>query len=135
LRERYEEIRRHGAEVVAVGTGDPSYARAFVADEAIPFPVLVDDDGRAARAAAVPSSSFLGMFHPRTWAATRDTWRRGYRIQRAGKRVTQLGATFVVGPGPQVRYAHLDSDSTDHAPLDDVIAALERPGAARPPQP
>jgi hypothetical protein len=38
--------------------------------------------------------------------------------------VTQLGATFVVGPGPRVRYAHVDADSTDHAPIDDVLHAL-----------
>jgi hypothetical protein len=38
--------------------------------------------------------------------------------------VTQLGATFVVGPGDVVAYAHLDRDSTDHAPLDEVLAHL-----------
>jgi AhpC/TSA antioxidant enzyme len=128
LRARYPELQGLGAEVVAVGTGDAGYAQAFVADESIPFPVLVDDGGRAAEAAAVQSSSFIGMLHPRTWAATRETWRRGYRIHRAGKRVTQLGATFVVAPGPgggaRLLYEHLDRDSTDHAPLGEVVAAL-----------
>jgi peroxiredoxin len=84
LRDRYDEIRARGAEVVAIGTGDERYARDFVADEAISYPVLVDDDGRAARVAAVQAASFLGLFHPRTWAATRETWRRGHRIHRAG---------------------------------------------------
>ena len=84
MRDRYDEIRARGAEVVAIGTGDERYARDFVADEAISYPVLVDDDGRAARVAAVQAASFLGLFHPRTWAATRETWRRGHRIHRAG---------------------------------------------------
>jgi hypothetical protein len=128
LRGRYEEIRAAGGDVVAIGTGDRRYARAFVADEAIPYPVLVDDAGVAATAALVRSSSFVGMLHPRTWAATRETWRRGYRIHAAGKRVTQLGATLVVAPGPRLAFQHLDADSTDHAPLDEVIAALR--GAA-----
>jgi peroxiredoxin len=124
LRGRYDEIRARGAEVVAVGTGDASYARAFVEDERIPFPVLVDDDARAARAASVRVSSFIGMFHPRTWKATRETWGRGFRVHRAGRRVTQLGATFVIGPGPRLHYEHLDADSTDHASIDEVLAAL-----------
>jgi len=131
LRARYPEIQELGAEVVAVGTGDARYAQAFLADESIPFPVLVDDDGRAAEAASVRSSSFIGMFHPRTWAATRETWQRGHRVHRAGKRVTQLGATFVIAPGPgggaRLLYEHLDRDSTDHAPLAEVLAALPRP--------
>lgn len=129
MRDAYPQISAKGAEVIAIGTGDARYAEAFVSDEAIPYPVLVDDDAAAANAAAVEVSSFLGLFHPRTYAATRETRRRGYKIHKAGKRVTQLGATFVIRPDPTGRgatlsYEHLDRDSTDHAPIDDVLAAL-----------
>jgi len=124
LRDRHCEIQARGGGVIAIGTGDARYARQFVLDESIPYPVMVDDDARAARAAVVHVASFLSMLHPRTWAATRDTWRRGYRIHRAGKRVTQLGATFVIAPGPRLLYEHLDADSTDHASIDQVLAAL-----------
>lgn len=126
MRDALPDITAAGATVVAIGTGDVGYAAAFVRDERIPYPVLVDDDGAAASAASVHISSFVGMFHPRTWAATRATRKRGHRIHRAGKRVTQLGATFVLGPGDVVRYEHLDRDSADHAPLADVLAALAR---------
>jgi hypothetical protein len=30
----------------------------------------------------------------------------------------------VVGPGEQIRYEHVDDHSADHAPIDDVLAAL-----------
>lgn len=116
-----------GCEVVAVGTGDVAYARDFVEQESIPFPVLVDDDGAAAKAASVPVASFLGLFHPRTWGPTRETYGRGYRVHAAGKRVTQLGASFVIAPGPELVYEHLDRDSTDHAPIDALLAAIPDP--------
>ena len=35
-----------------------------------------------------------------------------------------VGATFVIGPGPTVHYEHMDDDSTDHAPLDEVLEAM-----------
>lgn len=124
LADRYGEVRESGAEVAAIGTGSVRYAQAFVEDDRIPYAVLVDDDGLAARAAQVRSTSFLGMFHPRTWGATVESWRRGFRIHKAGKRVTQLGATFVIAPGPTLLYAHVDSDSADHAPVAEVLAAL-----------
>ena len=38
--------------------------------------------------------------------------------------MTQLGATFVLGPGEQVRYSHVDADSTDHAPVPEILAAV-----------
>ena len=30
----------------------------------------------------------------------------------------------LVGPGSRVRYAHVDRDSTDHAPIEAVLGAI-----------
>ena len=125
MRDRYTEICSLGADVIASGTGDQRYAAAFVDDENIPFAVFVDDDGAAARAAQVKVVPFLAMFKPGTWRATRETMKRGYKIHRAGKRVTQQGGTWIVGPDDRILFEHVDRDSTDHAPLDAVIAALQ----------
>ena len=125
MRGSYDEIRSRGAEVVAVGTGSVRHAAAFVADESVPFPVLVDDDARAARAASVRR---VGFFRLLTDRRSREGAKRaraaGHRIHNAGRRVTQLGATFVIGPGEQLLYEHVDDHSADHAPLDQVLAAL-----------
>jgi peroxiredoxin len=124
LRERYDEITGLGADIVAIGTGDRRYADAFVRDEQIPFLVLVDDDAAAAQAASLRTLNWFQLLHPRTWKATRETSKRGHHTHKAGKRVRQIGATFVLGAGDRVRYEHFDADSTDHAPVDDVLAAL-----------
>jgi peroxiredoxin len=124
LRERYDEIQSLGADIVAVGTGDRRYAEAFVRDERIPFLVLVDDDASAAHAASLRTLNWYQLLHPRTWKASRETSKRGYHVHKAGKRVRQIGATFVIGAGDRVRYEHMDSDSTDHAPIEQVLAAL-----------
>src|SRR5262249_33196315 len=79
-----------------------------------------------ADAATVTTANWYQLLHPRTWKATRETSKRGYHVARAGKRVRQLGATFVIAPGDIVRYEHVDRDSTDHAPVIDVLAALTR---------
>lgn len=124
MRDRYDEIRALGADVVAVGTGDVRYAEAFVRDERVPCCVLVDDDARAARAASVRRATPWGLLSPRSYRGSLEAWRAGHHIHASGKRVTQLGATFVIGPGSQVRYTHIDEHSADHAPLEDVLAAL-----------
>lgn len=125
MRGHYKEITRAGAEVVAIGTGDKRYAEAFVDEEQVPFPVLVDDAATAANLAAVKKVNFATLlFDPRSIKGARQAHRDGYRIKKSGKRVNQLGATFVLGPGSQVRYAHIDAHTADHAPLEDVLAAL-----------
>jgi peroxiredoxin len=124
LRERHNEITSLGADIVAIGTGDRRYAEAFVRDERIPFVVLVDDDAVAANAASLRTLNWFQLLHPRTWKATRETSKRGHHVHKSGKRVRQIGATFVIGAGDRVRYEHFDTDSTDHAPIDEVVAAL-----------
>jgi peroxiredoxin len=125
LREHYDEIQGRGAEVVAVGTGDRRYAADFVDAERIPFPVLVDDEAFAARAAALPRiNPFRLLFDPRSLGGARRAHRDGYRIGKPGKRANQLGATFVVGPGERVPYEHVDEHTADHAPLAEVLGAL-----------
>jgi peroxiredoxin len=125
LGERYAEITGLKGEVVAVGTGNHRYAAAFIDEERVPYPVLVDDDGLAAQAASIQKVNFFKLvLNRRGLAGMRRARRAGHRVHKAGRRVTQLGATFVIGPGNQVRYEHLDENSGDHAPLDKVIAAL-----------
>ena len=125
MRGAYDEIQGRGAEVVAIGTGSVQHAAAFVAEEHVPFPVLVDDDALAARAASVHKVGFFRLLTDRrSRAGAKRARAAGHRIHRAGRRVTQLGATFVIGPDDEVRYQHLDDHSADHASPDDVLAAL-----------
>lgn len=124
MRRHYAEIAALGAEVVAIGTGDQRYARAFIQEERIPFPVLVDDDGRAARAAAVRTGTMLDLMAPTNFTGALNAMMAGHRQRRSGPRPFQLGATFVVGPGDQAHYEHLDRDTADHAPLGQVLAVL-----------
>ena len=125
MRSHHDEITGAGADVVAVGTGDERYAKAFVDEEDVPFLVLVDDAGEAARAASVKKVNMATLLlDPRSMGGALQARREGFRIKKSGKRVNQLGATFLVGPGQQVRYEHLDAHTADHAPIDEVLAAV-----------
>jgi peroxiredoxin len=124
LRRAYPEITARGGDVVAIGTGDARYANAFITEEDIPFLVLLDDEALAANAASVRKASLLKIAGPATWIGTRRALSDGHRLHRTGKRITQLGATFVVGPGARLRYEHLEREPSDHAPLEEVLAAL-----------
>jgi peroxiredoxin len=124
LRDAYPDVQRAGGEVVAIGTG-PSMAQPFVEDYRIPYPVLIDADARAAKAATIGRMSFLGMFTPASYPGTIRAWRAGHRIGASGKRVTQLAASFVIGPGPRLYYEHRNRHGADHPPLAEVLAALE----------
>lgn len=127
MRDAYSEITATGAEVVAIGTGNMMYAKAFVDDEKVPFAVLVDEDGEAAQAASVKGGAkvLASMLSPSVLSAGRRARKAGHHQHKTGSRSLQLGATFVVAPGDNVLYSHIDGDFGDHAPLADVMAALQ----------
>lgn len=129
MRGHEKEINAKGARIVAVGTGDRRYAQAFIDDEEITFLVLLDDDGTAAEGAEVKRGGWLQLAGPATMPGALRATAAGHRQHRTGKRPRQLGATFVLGPGDAVRYEHIDSDVSDHAPVDEILDALSDRGA------
>ena len=128
MRGAYSDITAAGSDVVAIGTGNAMYANAFIADEKIPYSVLIDGDGTAAKAASVKGglSVLLKLATPSVLKAGKRARDAGHKQGKTGDRPMQLGATFVVKPGNTVAYEHLDDDVGDHAPLADVLAALNR---------
>lgn len=126
MRGSYTEITAAGADVVAIGTGNAMYANSFITDQHIPYTVLIDGDGAAARAASVKggASVLLKLALPSVLKAGSRARKAGHKQGKTGDRPLQLGATFVIAPGGKVVYQHLDDDVGDHAPVADVLAAL-----------
>jgi peroxiredoxin len=124
LRDSYSVITAAGGEVVAVGTGNRMYAGAFAEDMKVTFPMLVDDDGKAAAAASLKKMKPWDLLNPMLWKKSIAAFKDGFKQGKPGARPMQLGAVFVVGPGDRVRYEHLESDPSDHAPIAQVLAAL-----------
>lgn len=126
MRGHYGEITGLGAELVAIGTGDVRYARAFIEEEQIPFSVVLDEEGVAAEAASVKRGSAVQILGPKAMRSALKAYSKGHRQKaKLGRRPTQLGATFVIGPGDVVRYEHLDDHVGDHAPLEEIVGALK----------
>jgi peroxiredoxin len=124
LRRHQDEIEKLGARIVAIGTGNPDFAAAFVRDEQIEFPVLIDQDAEAAKAIELASLSVIGLLKPSLFAARNRAREAGHKQKKTGARPLQLGATLVVAPGGEVIYEYRDRDTGDHAPMEEVVAAL-----------
>ena len=124
VRDRYEEITGTGAGVTAIGTGDPRYANAFIEDEAVPFNVLLDEDGIAADIVETNSLGAASLVRPDAWFASARSLAGGNRQRRLGRRPTQLGATLIMAPGDELLYIDKESFAGDHADLDEVIQNL-----------
>jgi len=131
LREHEDEITGAGAALAAVGLGDRAYASRFREETGIGFPLLVDEERRAYRAAGLKSGSLLHLLRRDNARARARASAAGHRQRRLGKDPFQLGASFVFAPGDRDLYVHLSATFGDHAPMAELVAAISADGDER----
>jgi hypothetical protein len=90
----------------------------------VPFPVLLDEDGEAARIVEMNQLNATSFIRPDAWIAGGRSLLGGHRQRNSGQRPMQLGATLVMGPGDELLYIDKESYAGDHADLDEVLAIL-----------
>lgn len=124
MREHEAAFRQKGARLAAIGLGDRAYARLFREKSGITFPLLIDEQRLAYRAAGLRSANLLHLLRGDNFRARRRAAAAGHRQHKLGKNPFQLGGSFVFAPGNLDRYAHLSRTFGDNASPADLLAAL-----------
>lgn len=123
LRDFYGDFEASGARLVAVGTGGRQYARDFVTERKIPYLVLVDKSMASHEVLRTKEGSWWGLLRPRVvWAGLKAKL-YGERQGKTGPNPFKFGAAHVIGPGNVLRYAWINDDYHDNAPVDALLAA------------
>ena len=123
MRDRLSDIRRRGAELVIVGNGSRYFAATFREEFALDCPLLVDPELRAYRAAGL-RRGHVEILSPRLpFHGVRALW-SGARQHGVHGDPWQLGGVFVIRPPGEIVYRYVSREAGDHAPVDDVLAAL-----------
>jgi peroxiredoxin Q/BCP len=130
LREKEDEFRKRGAGLAAIGLGDMNYARMFRDETGITFPLLVDSERRAYRAAGLDSANLLHLLRGDNAKARTRARAAGHRQHRLGAHPFQLGGSFVFGPGNVDQFAHVSRTFGDNAPVEALLAAIPGPSSA-----
>jgi NAD(P)-dependent dehydrogenase (short-subunit alcohol dehydrogenase family) len=125
LRDRIEDIRAAGADLVIVGNGNAGFARAFREDFGLEGPLLVDPELRAYRAAGLRRGR-VELLSPRLPLNALRALRSGSRQQGVQGDPWQLGGVFVLKPGGGLLYRYVSSEAGDHPPVNEILSALEQ---------
>jgi hypothetical protein len=122
--EREDDIEARGAQLIAIGNGHAHWARAFIEEEGVDFPVYVDPSRESYDVFGMKRGVFEGM-NLRTLGHGRRARRAGFRQTAVRGDPTQNGGVVVFDENGDVVYAHVEAETGDLANLDDVIAALD----------
>ena len=124
MREHEAAIRGKGANLAAIGLGDRAYARLFREETGIAFPLLIDEQRQAYRAAGLRSANLLHLLRRDNARARQRARAAGHRQHKLGPNPFQLGGSFVFAPGDVDRFAHLSQTFGDNASPAGLLAAL-----------
>jgi hypothetical protein len=127
LRAQEQAFRDRGANLAAIGLGDRIYAQQFREDTGIAFPLLIDEQRLAYRAAGLRNANMLHLLWSENKTARDRAKSAGHRQHRLGQNPFQLGGSFVFGPGNVDRYAHVSRTFGDNATTEALLDTLRRP--------
>ena len=102
------------------------YARLFREETGITFPLLVDSERTAYKAAELKSGNLFHIFRRENAEARTRAKAGGFRQHRLGKNPFQLGASFIFCPGNRDLFVHFNRTFSDNADPSDLLSALER---------
>jgi hypothetical protein len=125
LREHESEFKRRGANLAAIGLGDMNFARRFIEETGISFPLLIDDERKAYSALELKSANVFHLIRKDNAARRKEAKAAGFRQVGIGKNPFQLGGSFAFGPGNVDRFVHISETFGDNASVSSLLSALK----------
>ena len=128
MRESEGKFKRVGAKIAAIGLGDMEHARRFRDETGIDFPLLVDEQRLAYKAAKLKSANLLHLLRRDNAAARARASAAGHKQHYLGQNPFQLGASFVFGPGDRDIFARVSETFGDNAAVEELLNAIRKAG-------
>lgn len=124
LGKRIDEIRAADAQLVAIGNGHERWARAFIEEEGVDFPVYVDPS-RASYEHFGMKRGMSEVFGPKSVKHSMRAMSQGHFQTKTRGDAFQNGGVVVIDDEGEIVYRHVEDEAGDLADLDEVIAALD----------
>lgn len=103
------------------------FARLYVGETGLKWPVLIDEDREAYRYYDMLAASFLDLWGPRSWWAYGKELMKGQKLHKATNDVHQRGGDVLIDPQGIVRLHHVGQGPADR-PAVEVLLEIASKG-------
>jgi hypothetical protein len=124
LRDHQQAFEAKNAAVAAIGLGDAFYARAFRDETGIRFPLLIDEDRKAYRAAELRTANTLHLFRIDNFRYRQRAKSGGFEQKKLGRNPFQLGGSFVFAPNNVDKFVHISETFGDNASVESLLGIV-----------
>jgi len=119
-----DQLDKAGITLVAVGSGSPDQAKAFVEKFGFTGEIYVNQDLSAYRAFKLVRGIYRSL-GPASILRGIGAIKDGFRQSSSAGDLWQQGGVFLLGPGEKLIFEHRDQFAGDLAKLDQVLAAIK----------
>lgn len=117
-------IHEAGAELIIVGSGNPSMAGFFAEDYHVTTPLFTDPSREVYGAFGAKRPTWTALLNPRLYWNALQVHRRGHRVGKVQGDLAQLGGVFIVLPGGDMTFAYRSSIAGDLLTIPRILDEL-----------
>ena len=122
-RDRFDQI---GLQVVVVTFEDDFFARDYVAESGLDWPLLIDRERIAYRHYEMLQASFADLWGPRSWWAYLRELGKGGKLRPPTDDIHQRGGDVLIDPKGIVRLHHVGEGPADRPTVAAILARINR---------
>ena len=121
MREQEDELARRNVKVVVVTFEHDYFARQYLAETALPWPLLVDGSREVYHGYDMLAASFWDIWGPKTWLAYLWALLGGQRLHKSEGDISQRGGDVLIDPAGIVRLHHVGNGPADRPSVETIL--------------
>jgi hypothetical protein len=125
LREQEEPFTRHSVKLVVVTFETDFFARQYVTETGLTWPLLIDADRALYRGYGMLEASFLDIWGPASWGAYTNALMKGQLPKPAHGDIYQRGGDVLIDPAGIVRLHHVGSGPADRPSVASILHRIK----------
>lgn len=132
MREQADEFNRRNATVAVVTFEHDFFARQYVEETGLTWPLLIDEHRDVYRGYGMLAASFWDLWGPATWLAYLREILKGRLPKPAHGDIHQRGGDVLIDPAGIVRLHHVGHGPADRPPVEAILRTIDRSQAPHP---
>ena len=125
MREQADEFDKRGARIAVVTFENDFFARQYVAETGLTWPLLVDKTRQTYRDYGMLAASFWDVWGPKTWWVYSKGLLQGERLRPAEGDIYQRGGDVLIDPAGIVRLHHVGSGPADRPAVNTLLRRID----------
>ena len=125
MRDHEAEFNRLNVKIVVVTFENDYFARSYVAESGLSWPLLIDESRETYKSYGMLSASFWDIWGPKSWWAYLKLILKGERLRKSEGDIYQRGGDVLIDPAGIVRLHHIGKGPADRPAVESILRLVK----------